>query len=362
MSKIIYKKLLPYIMRNTRWGDLITVFQSIVNDLRTEQIDTLKNKFDLDLMTQDELFDTASEFGFDLLSLDGYTSSEYFLRREVSTIVPRISSKTTRSGYKYIFYNFNFTGDVYPIQLVGGTVWTPLDNYWTDTTILHTQVFTFDPDPADTFDSTTGLWISTFDQTISSYTLLRNLLLSYKPKYIETASEFISVNTQKVFYNDVLQMKRATEVPYFEHRLEMETSSSGIVSTRTYTDYLNTISADVKSIMVIPSSSGLISTNFVRIGNSAHTTLNSSITTVAALVGTIKTGSSGTLGQLQYIEDNKINQFYARRKLDAKCTFPTFSEISLHNSNSGCLYYATFQQIKWDSKQFANVLFKINLI
>jgi hypothetical protein len=362
MSKIIYKKFLPAIMRNTRWGDLITVFQNIVDDLKTEQINTLKNKFDLDLMTQDELFDTASEFGFNLLSLDGYTSSEYFLRREVSTIVPRISSKNTRSGYKYIFYNFNLTGDVYPIQLVGGTVWTPLDNYWTDTTILHVQDFFLDPTPDDTLDSVTGLWITTLDQTSLSYTILRNLLLSYKPKYIENNTIFATSETNQVFYNDVLQMKRATEVPYFEHRLEIETNSSGIVSTKTYTDYTNTVSADMKSIIVKPSSSGLINFNFIQIGNSSRTTLNSSINGVLNLVGTLKTNTSGSLGMLQYIEDNKINQIHVRKKLDSKCTFPKFSEISLHDANSGTLYYATFPNIDWYSKMYGNLLVKINLI
>jgi hypothetical protein len=368
MSKIIYKKFLPAIMRNTRWGDLITVFQNIVDDLKTEKINLLKNKFNLDLMTQDELFDTASEFGFDLLSLDGYTSSEYFLRREVSTIVPRIKSKNTRTGYKYIFYNFNLTGDVYPILLSKNVwyplndAWLPLDQYWDDTTIIYVQDFTIDPDIPDTLDSSTGLWISTLDQTQLNYVILRVLLISYKPKYIETTSEFISVNTQKVFYNDVLQMKRITEIPYFEHRLEIETNCSGVISTRTYTDYANTISADMKSIMIGNCSSGLLPVNFARIGNSAHTTLNSSITSVASLVGDLRTGSSGTLGMLQYIEDNKINQFYARKELTNKNTFPTFSEISLHNANSGCLYYSSFPKVHWDSKQFANVLFKINLI
>jgi hypothetical protein len=362
MSKVIFKKFLPAVMRNTRWGDLITVFQDIVNDLKTEQISTLRNKFDINLMTDDELFDTAAKFGFSLLSLDGYTSTSHFLRKEVSNIAARIPAKTTRTGYKYIFYNFNLNGEIFPIQLVANTVWTPIDTYWTDTSIMHVQDFFLDPSPSDTLDSTTGLWISTLDQTQLDYTLLRNFVLSYKSKYIETATEFISTNTQKVFYNDVLQMKRATEIPYFEHRLEIATNASGLITTKTYYDYAQTLSADMKSIMVKPTSSGLMTFNHIQIGNGSRTTLNSSISGVLNLVGTLKTGVSGTLGTLQYIAANQTNQIYVRKKYDNRCTFPTFSEISLHNASSGCLYYSTFPQVKWDAKQYSGVLFRITLV
>ena len=368
MSKIVFNKFLPAVMRNTRWGELITVFQDIINDLRTDHINTLKEKFDVNLMTEDELKDTAIKFGFNLLSLDGYTSSMYFLRREISTICPRIPAKTTRVGYKYIFYNFNLTGEVFPILLSKNKwyplndAWLPLDEYWEDTTILHTQDFTLDPDIPDTLDSSTGTWITTLDQTQLDYNILRVLLISYKPKYIENISEFISENTHKVFYNDINQMKRVTEVPYFEHRVEIETNTSGVVTTKTYYNYDQTISTNMQSIMITPSSSGLIPFNHIQIGNSVHPIISSSISGVLSLVGTLKTESSGTLGMLQYIEPNISNQIYVRKELTNRNTFPEFTEISLHNANSGCLYYATFPKVKWDSKQYSNVLFKINLV
>lgn len=361
MSRVTYKKFLPLTMRNSRWADLITVYQDVIADLKTEQIDALKNKFDINLMSEDEIFEVAAKFGFKLLSFDGYTSTNHYLKKEISTIALRIMNKNTRSGYKYIYYIFNLVGDIYPIQYVNNSTFNVLDNYWNETSIIHTQLFTIDPDVADTLDSSTGLWISTLDQSMIDYVILRHLVLNYTPKYVESASEFLSLNTLKCFANDVTQMKRATEIPYFEHKLESTAYFNKTLYTTTFYNYDKTLSTTMKSIFL--TGSGLMNFGYIEIGNGTRTTFASgTISGVVSLVGTIKPYISGTLGMLQFVKETTNNEFYARRLITEKNTFPAFTEIALKNQNSGCMFYATFPRIQWDPQMYGNVLFKINLV
>jgi len=334
------------------------VFQSIVADLKTEKIDAIKYKNDINNMTTNEIFDISDKFGYTLLSLDGYTSTEDYLRKEVKSLIPRIQWKNTRTAYKWLFYIFNLIGDIYPIRTIGlDPTFRVVDDYWTNESINITQTFTLDPDPADTLDSTTGLWISILDQTTSAVTILRHLLISYAPRFIENTTEFISLNTLKVFLSDVKQTKRATEIPYFEHQLIVPAYLNKTLYTKTYTTYDESSSANMYSILT---GSNLTNFNFMEFGNGARSSFASG--TISGVVSLVKTLRTTPSGEIQFIESLSANQLYGRRIITDKNIFPSFTEIALKDANSGCLLYSTFPKVQWDEKMFSSILFKINLV
>jgi hypothetical protein len=358
---VIFKNFLPSVMRNTRWGELITVFQDIINDLRTEKVNLLKTKFIVDNMTEDEMKEMAIKFGYTLLSLDGYTSTTTYLKKQIKTIVERILAKNTRNGYKYIYYIYGFSGDIYPIRLVSNIfdVW---DEYWTRESIVTARDRTLDEDDSYTLDSSDPDWITALDQTTSSWILLRHLVLQYAPKFIENANEFISDATHRSFYNDVKQMKRATELPYFEHKIDINAYSTGGIYVKTYYNYDQSVFANMTSIFLADSNpSGLINFDHIQLGNSTRTSFASgTISGVVSLVRTLRTQPSG---EIEFINTLTSIQCNARRILSdkQKMDYP-ITELSLHNANSGCILYSTFPAIKWNSRQYSNLAWDIQLI
>jgi hypothetical protein len=346
-------------MQNTRWGDLITVVQDIINDLKTEQIDLLKNKFNINTMTNLELKEMVSKFGYSLLSLSGYTSSTRYLKKQLETIVLRIQNKNTRIGYKYILYVYDLKGDLYPIYLTDGSIFKVWDEYWNRKTSILAQERTLDENETYTLDNTDPYWINSLDQSGSSLTILRHLVLSYQFKYIENSLEFLSVNSCRSIYNDVQQMKRATELIYFEPKLIIQGNLNKTLKTTTYNTYDNSASTTMKSILI--SGSGLLSFNHVQFGNSTRTSFASgTISGVVSLVNTLRTTPSG---QLEFIETKSQTLLHCRQIITDKQKFPnSITELSLHDSTSGCIFYSTFPAIKFYDRMNSNLSFKINLI
>lgn len=345
-------------MRNTRWGDIAVAFQDLVTDFKSDQISALKNRKIVALMTYDEIFEIAAKYGFNLISQEGYTNTMDFLRKEAATIVPRIKTKNTRNGYKYIFYNFNLLGDIYPIQYINGDRLAVIDDYWTRTEIFITQEFTLDPTPDDTLDSVTGLWIIELDQLGSSIIILRDLLISYAPKFVENATEFMSKNTLRVLLNDVKQMKRATEIPYFEHQLVIPGNLDKTINIRLYNDYTGIPTASTQSLLIGSNLSALTS---IQLGNSSHAALNASISGVVSLVETIPANDNLASGGIQYVTSLTANQFWARKRIVEKQRYTGYyTELALQGP-SGTLFYSKFPKIQWDENMNYNIMFKVTL-
>lgn len=279
---ISFRKLLPNVMRNTRWGDLVVAYQSILNTFKTNWIDVVANHYDLYSMPFTTMQDVSQKYGFDLLSYTGYTSSQMYLLREMETIIPRIKWKTTRTGYEYIYYIFNLDGEVYPIELTPSNLLQVMDTYWSDPLIIGVTSFYLDPTPPDTLDSVSGRWISYLDQKVSSaYTMTRNLCLSFAPQFVESSTEYISLNTLKCLYGDVFQMKKSTEVPYFEYVLNIPGYKNRTIYTNPLANTSGIITAYMKSILTQGKLSDMYS---IQIGNGAHTSLTTSITGVQSSI------------------------------------------------------------------------------
>ena len=98
---ISFKRLLPKTMQDTKWGSLAEVWQSIWSDTKTDKAKLIFDQYDYESISDDDLKDLAIMFGFNLKSYTGYTSSSYYLKKQLETLVQRIKYKTTPICYQY---------------------------------------------------------------------------------------------------------------------------------------------------------------------------------------------------------------------------------------------------------------------
>ena len=361
ISKVKFKKLLPTGMRSTRWGDLIDAYQNTYEEFKQEKVDSIITKYGINTATEDELKGIAYFLGFTLSVLDGYTSSLYYLRREISTIVKRIKNKTTRICYNYISMIFNIIGSI------GNTSNTiiNLKNYlYYEATTSFLPVRTIDQDELylDTPE------FPTLDLTTFSITVTRSLLYNFKYKFIENVNEFMSINTLKALTNDVKQAKRPTEEFYFQPILEIEANRDDYTTTRDWIDYGDTFSRAQSTYLFSSGvvASGIASAHF---GNSSHILLTSGITDVRnkifAVSGILNTTLDDELvcdTQVVAVDTNSLDfqllLNYSHRMSEAS----GITEAAFFNASSGIVLYSTFPKIQWDPDAYGNLRVQITLV
>ena len=361
---ISYKSLLPKQMQSTRWGQFIDAFQSIIDDVVLNIVTPIKTRFIYNLMTQDQIVDMCAKLGFKITYKDGYTvTSNYFLK-ELLTIVPRIYSKTTKTGYKYIFKIFNLNADVYPIFYTFNNnkyTFQVQDNYWNESVGIAGTYRTLDESPPLTLDST----LVTLDSNSTSAIIpLRHFVISYINNFIEDITQFLSINTQKAFYNDVQYMKRSTEIPYFEPiiKLSCPSGSLNIPTGVVWTDYQLNKYTNQTQVLFKNNLSGITS---IQLGNSGFVNANNATGGVQSLKYTITNNTSG----MQYITTPNANIFKARKLVTEKFKFLDntssqlyFTEMAVIGGSGQCIAYTTFPKIQWYPYMYQSLKFDISII
>ncbi len=366
-----FVKLLPSNMRTGKWAEFIQVFQSLYNDLEVDKVKIIKTQYELEQMSDEDVISLAEFFGYNISSYEGYTSTIDYLKKELLTIIPRILLKTTRDGYKYIFYIFNLIAEVYPL-LYEDEVLSPLTYWWEfnespiimemldpeEDNILFYIYKTFESD--STFDNfnwdevtpvyaippTTGMTpafldtdnFPTLDMESFLNNLTRHILIEYKFKFIETETTFFSENTSKSFFNDIIKHKRKTEVVYFQPILDLTTLENGDTTNQNYINYDNTLSANIISKLFI---NNLESISKINIGNSKHDIIDASITDVYNTILELESND------IEIIEQTN-NIYKVRKKIVQKMKMFNFSEIALLDESDNIILYACFPTIEFN--------------
>jgi hypothetical protein len=368
-----FKNLLPTAMRPTRWGQLAQAYQTIWNDLINEKVKPILQQLDIDNATNDEIKLIFQQFGFNLSSYQGFCSLNEYYRREALTLATRILYKTTRNSFLYTMYIYNLLGDIYPLYLDTITLLTPITDWWShnefslslnildagEYNILYysgeTPVY---GTPKESGFSTTTLDSDTFltlDQQSNVDTITRYLLLSFKYLFVEDSTQFLSQYTLKAFADDISQVKKATEIPFFEPNLFINFNNDKSIKTTTYNDYEQSLSGVSQQSIII---SGTSLSNFYKIkfGIGRHVEINNSIVSVqvssfellaSQLVNCTHTTSEYTSGASSYVSYRKL--FNYPQKLTE------FSEMSLMHVSGGCLAYSTFPIVKFPTNMNSNI-------
>lgn len=349
-SVIDFRQWLPKAMRETRWADIVEVFQQVaIGEIKATALDTTRARLFFESMTDEDLRNIAYKFGFDLTQGNGYTATSAYLRKEVRTILVRIQNKTTRMAYPYLFYIFNLTGDVYPLRRYTTTELRPkLD--WISSVPIGPELtlddgHTLDEDP---------LW--TLDNNSAFGTFTRHFLVQFRSQFVESASAFFSVDTMTALLQDVEQCKKATEFPHFEFVLVLTASSIvQTVDTKVYRDEAGTLTTNHETVLV---GGDLSQVRYLRFGNGAASGLNAMVPADNPVNGSLVSQQDITDDLEWVIEAQSATELTVRSLIKRDSKFlanQTYSEIAFHDASNNLIMYTKFPSVNWDPRQLTSV-------
>lgn len=386
-----FKKLLPNILQNTRWGQLIEAFQEVLETIKLQKADRLKDQFILDNMTDNDLIRGGRSLGYNISYRDGFTSTPEYLKRQYLTIIPRILNRTLDKGYQHISNIYNLDYNTFPMYYKSEeSRLVPITNWKTN---LETET---EPQKLNT-----GLKLNTpefpnLNKTNEIGSFTRNLLYSIQHNNIETADEFMSDNTFRALFGDVKRHKKRTEVMYYETNIELDHPLSDIISSgvnsQLYYSYDLSSSGEVRSYFT---SGDLLGIHHIKLGNSKWNidesnkdlitdvnafTYRLDITSGDILDPNISSGelASGEVGWNTDVSIQTSDTLRARKWIYpnqrlytissgdiTKSNIDYFSEMALFDSSSGMVAYAEFPKVNMgyvNNKLYNNIRVKINLI
>jgi len=367
------KNLLPSSMRDTRWGDLIAVIQSMILEYKQQNIDRMKTQWDLDKMDETDIENMSNYFGYKIYKRDGYTSSLPYLRKQAETIVPRITHRNTRQGYQYVLYCYNFSGDIYPIA-DNALFLYPYTSIW-DIIIVNPANAILDPegenilyyiggvpiydqnlpDPALVGDTLDGDITYFLDVPVSAaLNLKRAILVSYDFLNVEDSIEGVSTtNTLTAFYEDIKRIKKATEVIYFEPRINIKTNIDNSLTIKSYYNYDRTAQYNIESKRI---NNLYFAPVTVQFGNGSYAVVDDTITGVNSLVA-----SYNILNDMILYNSSNI-KLEVRKRIVEFQKLGAISEIALLDLSGNCIYYAKFPLIKWLPEMYSSYYVNIDLV
>jgi len=384
-----FKRFIPKAMQDTKWGSLTEVWQSIYTDIRDDKVKAIFNQYDFDNATEQELRDLAVMLGYNLRTLNGYTSTLDFIKKELLFLIPRLKSKTTPSCYQIQGIPFNLISNGYSV--VYDTIY---DVYIGDETLLGSSqagtthldredrgytyrgslvrldaYISLDYTPPFALDTTERVSTGTYSELNPSYldfvefpsldgsailfSLTRNMIFNYTHKFIESATEFQSLETLKVLKNDIDQFKRVTDRCYYEPYLQIELNSNNTVTNKTWTDYQGLTPTLQKSVLT---STDFTNMKYINFGSGTHSIIHSGITDVHDFIFQI----SYTSGVSKITEE--LDHLNFRTLIKEQQHFSGFTEVAILDSFSGCLLYSTFPKVQWDNSTYSNIKFDFQII
>lgn len=363
-----FRKLLPSNIRETRWGELASVMQSIYSDIKIEKFLPIKNQKISYLMSNQELFDFCYMLGYTVVKLDGYTSSYQYLYRQAKTLKHRIKKKTTRCPYQTISYIYDLIGEAYPMAYddINNTL-LPVYDYYDVINSWNPGVTEFDRElnldgtpsgkPMLLFDTPE---FPTFDMTGVDKHLTRHIVFSYENYFIEEADKFFSIDTTKALHSDLNFINRITEVIYVEPILKINVLSDNTVTSKIYTSYDGDISINYDSILI---GSDFITTNeitVIKFGNGKHTDLdllNSGSDIEGTIIYTLDVTDETHVKEFNWTDI----RFNIAKAITEYCQLEPITEVALFDI-SGLVCYCTFPEISFYYKLYSNIILDINII
>lgn len=384
-----FKNFIPRIMRDTKWGSLTEVWQSIYTNIKNDKIRAIFDQYDFDHITEQELRDLAVMFGFNLKTLNGYTSELDFIKKEVLFIIPRLEVKTTPGCFLLQGLPFNLVSAGYSViydssidkyrvdeSLLGSSYYgtTHLDredrNYTYMKSIINLDEYiSLDHSPAYTPDVfqrvSIGTYLSldpsyldydqfpTLDGSLFLYSLTRNMTFNYQYKFVENTTEFLSVNTLKVLQSDINQFKRITDRCYYEPYLFFKLNSDKSITNKIWTDYEGNNSVTQKSILIKDTFENWAT---IRFGIGAHTTIDGTIIDVQNY-----SFSWDYISNTNKIIESAIHYNF-RTLITEMQKITYFTELAVLDTDGDCVLYSTFPKVQWDSKMYSNIKFDFEII
>ncbi len=388
MAEIQFKKYLPSIMQQTRWGTLIDVWQEIVyNNIKTNIVEKIINQYDIDLMDETDIQGLFQYFGYNCLTLTGYTETFDFIKKELFTLVPRIQKKSTQDYFILQGIPFNLISNAYNLyydtinnnyipnltneySVIYGTEVLDREHYYLflDYIFKTDQNNIVDFDPIIQIDNVYAVEqyqpiqlsetylneydFSQLDSLLYITQITKNILFIYYHKYVENENEFLSENTLKSLVNDINQFKKLTDRIYYTPELQISINQNKELTIQPLYNYQLQKISSIKSILI---SDDLNSPLRIRFGKGAHTTIDTSITDVFDFY------FEKSIENDCFIIEQENNTLSFILKIEELQHFDYITEFILINKSNNAMVYATFPKIQWLDNMYSSIKIIINV-
>jgi hypothetical protein len=389
VNKLEFINFLPNNMKGVdRWREFVSVYQDVVGEFVTDNIDPMLDQFNKDLMTQQDFINLSINFGWNIIYGDGWTSNLEYFKRQCLTIVPRIVNKTTRNAYWYNFWPYNLIGDVIPFFASDEFLAVSLEPFWNFwelnedpvaityldsgldnilyyvNELIESETFLFD---GESLNQSSPVYSSPqSDQFPLSYldndnppnlddvsrisTITRSILVTYQMPLIEDSTQFLSDTTLRAFYGDTQRLRRATERLYYEPVLDFQYSTSGVITT-TFNNYEETETAEQKTIL-IGSVEDLENVSTIILGSGQVENIETGPYCVSGIVLTIPSG------EIEY-NDTDFSVPYIRKRTLGKDIIPNFTEACFLTADSGTILYSQFPAVNYYKDMYCGIRFNL---
>jgi len=388
MAEIQFKKYLPSIMQQTRWGTLIDVWQEIVyNNIKTNIVEKIINQYDIDLMDETDIQGLFQYFGYNCLTLTGYTETFDFIKKELFTLVPRIQKKSTQDYFILQGIPFNLISNAYNLyydtvnnnyipnltneySVIYGTEVLDREHYYLFLDYIfktdQNNIVDFDPiiqtDNVYAVEQYQPIQLSEtyldeydfnqLDSLLYITQITKNILFTYYHKYIENENEFLSENTLKSLVNDINQFKKLTDRIYYTPELQISINQNKELTIQPLYNYQLQKISSIKSILI---SDDLNSPLLIRFGKGAHTTIDTSITDVFDFY------FEKSIENDCFIIEQENNTLSFILKIEELQHFDYITEFILINKSNNAMVYATFPKIQWLDNMYSSIKIIINV-
>jgi len=388
MAEIQFKKYLPSIMQQTRWGTLIDVWQEIVyNNIKTNIVEKIINQYDIDLMDETDIQGLFQYFGYNCLTLTGYTETFDFIKKELFTLVPRIQKKSTQDYFILQGIPFNLISNAYNLyydtinnnyipnltneySVIYGTEVLDREHYYLFLDYIfktdQNNIVDFDPiiqtdnvyaveqyQPIQLSETYLDEYdFSQLDSLLYITQITKNILFIYYHKYVENENEFLSENTLKSLVNDINQFKKLTDRIYYTPELQISINQNKELTIQPLYNYQLQKISSIKSILI---SDDLNSPLRIRFGKGAHTTIDTSITDVFDFY------FEKSIENDCFIIEQENNTLSFILKIEELQHFDYITEFILINKSNNAMVYATFPKIQWLDNMYSSIKIIINV-
>lgn len=363
--------LLPKIF-SQRWIQLMSVVDSILNEIQTESINIILDQFDIEKATNEQILDEIKFFGYEVSYLDGYTSTKEYLVRQYLSLDKRKKYRNLKEAYETILKIYFQKGTVYPLYYdVVSEYYIPYENWWNiietlkiinildsdkdnllyyiapylDDSSLFDSFISFDYDvavygsPKKTNLSTAYLdtpdLIETLDQFYEIENITRYNYIQIICRKLLSDDSFFDYYSMFSFIYDMNNNHRSTEVLYFFPKIYLYTKNDNTETNIEIEKYDKSLLKNINSILL---SGTLEDTQYIKYGT-GYT--DSSLIGITQLINQTQ---SFTISQV-YIKEKTENILSFFTKVTKNVKAFSFSEIGLYNIYNELIYYACFPSI-----------------
>lgn len=370
------KNLTPKNLKGSRWEDFFQAIDEYFVDFKKYKIAILKDKFSTDSSDKDNLRDLVKQKGYNIIELNGYSSTLEYIQRRNENVPTEILWLLSETCYKYILKSFWYYGNIYGLYSDPSGYYFPIDvsltissvsaevplldqemdiiyYYYNDIPVPNPPIETFLPEIFLDMDDPPFLDMDFKGNATNHF------VIEYGFHKTEEQDIFVTENTSKALYDTVNQVHRLKEIPHFRVLLPLTINTNGSINETNFISYDGLSTSSIKTIYL---GSNFNLARYIQFGSSYHSIIDTSITECKEVIGNIPINEIITINSqaasgidLEY----KIKE-YGKLKTEDETIIYSFSEIMFLDDLFNPICYIRIPKVNWYSKMYTSIHLKIS--